>query len=347
MRSFIVVFGTSFAALISACGAPKIRDCDLQEPIADNGHDLSYSAVMPSNCPVPIGSIGEQKFIGANVVDGGAHDHGFVNITVRNSNGSEKGKDNAAFLLTASGAHRAQPRADYPAATGFSGSIVNGQALPASARDKGKFLAFLLSGSIGAAGELYVNYIGTTVQGSISGPDVPLSGSSGTWSGSASGGTGPYSYTWYRNGELVSTSSSYSSNVGSSEFGLRLQVTDQTASTRWTDFWVDVDGVRGSISGPTLVYYSEGDATWTLNPRGGYAPYSADWYFVDMENNQYSAGSGTSISGYPPHAGGWSILANVTDSHGTPTTVGGFYFTAIGDGNGGCTPVPPQITCDP
>lgn len=347
MRYSTITLG-ALIAVVSACGgAPTIRDCALDEVISDNGHNLSYSAVMPSDCPVPLGAIGEQKFIGANIIDSGDDDYSLATTIVRNSAGVEKGSDLVAFILTPSGSKRAQPRADYPAATGYSGSIENGVNLPDAARDRGTFTAILNNLQTGAAGRVTVNYVGTNVMATISGPDVPLSGASATWTGSGSGGSGPYSYAWYRNGSLVSTASSYGvSNVGSSEFGLRLQVTDQTASTRWTDYWVDVDGVRATVGGPTLVYYSEGNATWTATIRGGYSSYAVNWYWDNGSGPSY-AGSGTSLTSYPPSAGSWSLYATVTDSQGTATTSTSLYFMAIGDGNGGCTPIPPQITCDP
>lgn len=335
------------AAAATGCSSPTIRNCALDETYVDDGHGLSYSAVMPSDCPVPLGAKGEQKFIGANITDGGAHDYAFTTLVVRNYRSNEVGSDRQVFIPNISGVWHAQPRADFPAATSFNGTIANGVQLSIEGRDCGKFLAVLTSGSLGAAGRLCINYIGSNVVASIIGPDVPTSGSTGSWSGSVSGGSAPYSYAWYRNGDLVSTSSTYSANVGSAEFGLRLVVTDQTASVRWTDYWVDVDGVRGSVTGPTLVYYSEGNATWNLDVRGGYSPYSADWYFVDSDGIVTSAGSGTSLSTYPPHAGDFQLIATVTDSHGVSTTASTFFIVAIGDGNGGCTPVPPQITCDP
>ena len=112
---------------------------------------------------------------------------------------------------------------------GYSGSLVNGQVLPDNKRDYGEIWGFLNDGlnTIGVYGKMYVNYIGTSVQGAITGPDVPVSNSNATWAASAVGGTSPYSYAWYQNGGLVSSSSSYSTNVGTAGFGLRLVVTDQ------------------------------------------------------------------------------------------------------------------------
>lgn len=231
-RLLFCATGAIGLAVTVTCSEPKIRDCDLDQVIQDQGHDLDYSAVMPSNCPVPLGNIGEPKFIGANVYDFNASDYFSTILEIRNSAGDLKGKDIALFSFYGGLGRRAQPRADYAAATGYSGAITNGQDLPAAAKDRGTFTAILNSQAPGSQGRLTVSYRGANIQASVAGPDVPLSGSNGIWTASASGGASPYSYAWYRNGQLVGTSSSYSSNVGSTEFGLRLLVTDQTTASR-------------------------------------------------------------------------------------------------------------------
>jgi len=306
--------------LTAACSAPTVRNCELDLATPDNGHDLSYTAVMPSDCPVPLGMIGEEKFIGATLVDGGASDYGLTIVNVKNAAGQEVGNDKQTFLITGSGARRAQPRATFPAATAYSGAISQGVNLPSSANDRGLFQAWLWNGQIGSQGRLTVGYRGTTVRSVISGPDVPPANTNGSWSGSAVGGTGPYSYAWYRNGELVSTSANYSSSVGTEEFGLRLVVTDQTTASRWTDYWVDPDGVRATIDGPQFIYAEDGYGTWTANIRGGYEPYTINWYFENEQGTRTGVGSGPSINTAPSQFGNYTLIIDVTDSHGTPTT---------------------------
>lgn len=243
----------------ATCSQPQIRDCDIDEITSDAL--LEYTAVIPSNCPVPLGAIGEQKDIGANVIDNNldfATNYREVKLVVRNSSDQVKGANTSLFKFFNGFGRRAQPKVTFAAATGFSGTITNGQLLPASAKDKGKFEAFKQNSSLGSAARLHVSYIGSVLTAGISGPDVPLANENATWYGSAVGGTSPYTFQWYRNGSLVHTGSAYSANVGTAEFGLRLVVTDQTQSSRWTDYWVDVDGVRATVSGPTLIYYSGG-----------------------------------------------------------------------------------------
>lgn len=332
-------------ALTTGCD-PTYRSCELTDLVSDNGHGLSYDVRIPSSCPVPLGSIGEQKTFAATMVDGSPHDYNIALIVVKNSNGSEIGSDEVVFLPTINGAYRATPTTNFAASTGYTGSITNNQVLPDDKRDYGIITGFLTNNQVGVNGRLYMNYIGTNVQGTIAGPDVPLSNSGATWYGSASGGTGPYAYAWYQNGDLVGTSSSYATTVGSSPFGLRLVVTDQTQASRWTDLLVDVDGVRADISGSSTIYYSNGNATWTASLRGGYAPYTVNWYF-DQNGQQTYAGSGTSLSSYPPAAGTYSLFATISDSNGMTGTSSTFSGFAIGDGNGGCVPEPPAIICSP
>src|SRR5207245_11613796 len=107
--------------------------------------------------------------------DGGTQDYRLSLVIVRNDQGVEKGSMDAPFLPTfhngqLGAPYVAQPRVDYAAATGYNGSITNGQNLPSSARDWGTFSGILISGSIGAQGRLSVNYVGTNVHASISGP---------------------------------------------------------------------------------------------------------------------------------------------------------------------------------
>jgi hypothetical protein len=347
MRATLMSVGMTALLLVgSACSPPTIRNCVLEHSVPDQGHALDYQAVMPSDCPVPLGSIAERKFIGATVYDFNDADYDYVEVLVENSQDAEKGSDVQFFQNYGGVGKRAQPRAEFDAATGYNGSIENGQELPPAATDRGSFHAVLLTGATGAYAELLVSYIGSSMHATISGPDVPVSGSIGTWTGSVSGGSAPYTYAWYKNGELVSTSSSYSANVGSSEFGLRLVVTDQTTASRWTDFLVDVGGMRSSISGPGIIYYSEGLATWTANVRGGYTPYTVNWYLRNSMGEDTYVGSGMSLTMYPSQAGQYTLIAEAIDAAST-TMTSSMNIHAIGDGNGGCVPTPPQIVCDP
>lgn len=65
-----------------------------------------------------------------------------------------------------------------------------------------------------------------TVQAGVNGPSIMEPYADGTWNSVVTGGRGPYTFSWYRDGTLVSTASSYSGNAGSADFELRLTVSD-------------------------------------------------------------------------------------------------------------------------
>lgn len=52
-----------------------------------------------------------------------------------------------------------------------------------------------------------------------------------TWTAVVSGGKAPFTFAWYRDGVLVSSSSSYTGNTGTSHFQLRLDVSDARGDT--------------------------------------------------------------------------------------------------------------------
>jgi hypothetical protein len=146
-------------------------------------------------------------------------------------------------------------------------------------------------------------------------------------------------YAWYRDGQLVSSAASYTANVGDYQFGLRVQVTDQTTASRWADYWVDVNGVRAEISGPSAVYFQQGGGTWTVSGRGGYPPYSFDWYTDDGYGQRYWVGSGSSWSGYPGD-GDRYLVVEMRDSRGALYSASKW---VQGLNPPGCGP----ISCDP
>lgn len=326
------------------CQLPTIRGCDVVST-SGNSFDLQYSMVIPSDCPVPLTSYGELKFTGASVTDpNGVMEE--LEVAVYNTNGSFVNSRLVKYRERGDGSRSGIADVVYPAGTAGQKRFANpapGQ--PSPFYDDGVFSSGR-SGQVLVTGDLRITYKGASVDADIIGPDVPLRNTTATWSATASGGSAPYTYEWYRNGQLVGTGASYTASTGLSEFGMRVQVTDQTWSIRTADYWVDVDGVRVSIEGPGLSYASQGGATWTAAGRGGYLPYSFEWYVEDDTGQLIHLGSGSSFSGYPGQ--GARILHLVlTDSRGrtyeTQREVDG-----IGSGNGGsCDPVPPAIVCEP
>src|SRR5882672_9425534 len=81
---------------------------------------------------------------------------------------------------------------------------------------------------------------------SISGPNVISSEGYCTWYGSASGGVQPYTYAWTRNGELVSTGSSYTAETQGGWFSLQLTVTDAPGTTVIRSLSVSEDPAAGT-----------------------------------------------------------------------------------------------------
>ena len=66
---------------------------------------------------------------------------------------------------------------------------------------------------------------------SIDGPTVLQPYEYGTWTAIPAGGTGPYSYTWYRDGAAVRTGATYGGSVEATGFQLRVTATDAAGAS--------------------------------------------------------------------------------------------------------------------
>ncbi len=89
---------------------------------------------------------------------------------------------------------------------------------------------------------------------SISGPTLLNQGQSGTWTANATGGTAPYTYQWQRSSDNnnwtnVGTSSSYTGSSGSTNFWLRVTVTDHNQQTGSAGTWVQINN-GGPLTNP-------------------------------------------------------------------------------------------------
>lgn len=77
----------------------------------------------------------------------------------------------------------------------------------------------------------------------IEGPTIVLPYTVSTWSAVVSGGKAPFTFAWRRSGVPVSTSSTYTGNSESSDFELRLEVSDalggQSSSTVFVQVWTN------------------------------------------------------------------------------------------------------------
>jgi hypothetical protein len=145
-------------------------------------------------------------------------------------------------------------------------------------------------------------------------------------------------YQWYRDGTPVGNGSSYTATVGSTDFDLRVEVTDQTWSTVAAVFMVVPGGVEAAISGPSLVYSSAGGGTWTATGRGGTGAYTFTWYIDDV-----AVGTGPSLTTYPGEDA-HTVRVDMTDSAGAFDSHS-FRVTGVGRGDGTCEPVFPAVTC--
>jgi hypothetical protein len=74
--------------LIGACDDPVVHGCPLKESSASNPYQLSHELVIPANCPVPLGTVGEIKFAGASLYDDGPANFSVARVYVTNSNGA-------------------------------------------------------------------------------------------------------------------------------------------------------------------------------------------------------------------------------------------------------------------
>jgi hypothetical protein len=74
----------------------------------------------------------------------------------------------------------------------------------------------------------------------VSGPSTLAPYDYGTWSAARSGGTGPYTFTWYRDGVLVATGPSYSGYADDYSFELRVDAADANGATAQSWMYVSV-----------------------------------------------------------------------------------------------------------
>lgn len=170
----------------------------------------------------------------------------------------------------------------------------------------------------------------------IGGDAIPLGNTSASWSISSRNGGHPHTYQWYRSGAPVGTGTSYTADVGTSDFTLRVDGRDVYDRTASAVMRVDVDGLSVALSGPSLVYSSEGGGSWSASTRGGYGPYTYHWYVDDD-----LFGSGETVDGYVgegPH----SLKVTVTDSRGNSNSA---WMSVSGIGNQTCEPPPGQLAC--
>jgi hypothetical protein len=340
MRTHTIGLAAALLVLASACDGDGLgyHGCQV---ISQGNNWSTYGARLEHDdrrqCPIPIEYPGEVVYSGGDVIDDGAADLGYGELTVRNSAGrlAGPGTDVRAFQTDPYyGDRYVSLFSSYRAATGTN---------LFSDYDQMEFQVFTLART--AASYLWLKHTyqayqpGTVLASRVSGTQIPASNQNVTYEAGSRGGTAPYTYRWYRNDAYIGTGLSYTTNAGTTDFTVKMVVTDGVSSTASTTLRIDVDGIRASVSGPGLVYLSQGDGEWTASATAGTGSYTYEWY-VDNE----WVGSGPVWSGYPgqgPHV----LRVDVTDSagaqHYATTEVQG-----IGDPNEACQPVPPQVVCN-
>lgn len=284
--------------------------------------ELEYSGTL--FCPIGILNPGE-RVVGEVALIDRTQQYRYLRVDIDDSFGRTEFEDEQTVQII-NGEHAFSMIVDYAAATGR--NQVGDYDVLSMDVYRGDFVSYM---------ELEL----TTAQDNglaarFSGSAIPLANSSQTWHvGSHSGGR-PHQFEWYRDGQWVASGGKYTGPTGTTDFQLRVNTRDALGRTATSTMWVDVDGVRASISGPTLVYASQGGGDWTVTGQGGYEPYSFDWY---LDGNYVT--SGPSFGGYTGE-GTHMLRVDMRDSRGATHSAD---FHVEGIGNNTCEPVPPAVTC--
>ncbi len=326
----LLAMAVAALATEAACGDLTVHGCRIDNS-SNSLYSLQAHLIIPTECPVSLGIIHESKYLGAYVTDPNAVMQ-YGQLLITNASETLVGQTLAPYQSDLFNGWSATIEIAYPTATGYQGyPPPAGTPLTGDANDYGLFESGPEFANWIAYAEIAVNYKMGLARLALEGPDLPLTNATATWTGDASAGSPPYSYAWYRNGQLVGSSQTYTASVGSTSFGLRLEVTDQAWSTSTRDVYVDVDGVRGTLIGPGQVDYGQ-VGVWTVSARGGYAPYSIHWYYENALGTTTDLGTAASYTGYPGQGTG-TLLIEIQDSHGRTDTAA---LQVVGRAEGTC-----------
>lgn len=300
-----------------------LNDCFVREKSGEWGPgELEYSGTL--FCPIGILRVGERVVGRTDVIDR-TQQYRYFAVDITDSSGEIEFLDEEPVRII-DGVYVFSMLVDYAAATGR--YQIGDYDVLAIDVYKGDFVSYL---------ELEL----TTAQDNglsarFAGADIPLSNTAQTWQvGSQSGGR-PHQFEWYRNGQWVTSGGKYTASTGTTDFELRVNMSDALGRTATNTMSVDVDGVRASLTGPVDVYNSEGGGTWSVTGRGGYEPYSFEWYVDGVW-----VGSGPTWSGYTGE-GLHGLRVDMSDSRGASHAA---YLDVNGIGNDTCQPVPPAEIC--
>ncbi|HYR07940.1 MAG TPA: hypothetical protein VEQ60_09235 [Longimicrobium sp.] len=179
------------------------------------GHGLRLEHTLPEQCPVFLPQSGTQLETGATVVDAGIAEFRESFLNVRDFSGDIVGTGFQRFRSDESAGWITPLYVSYGAGRDDLGP------------DKAVFqLTYLASGVPGPEATMRITYTDRVVT-SISGPSLLPLGSSATFRANVTAGQAPFTYEWYRDWELVSTSASYTGSFHEDgQVYLRLDVTD-------------------------------------------------------------------------------------------------------------------------
>lgn len=214
-RELLLVLMSAAAAGACHDDGKSVHGCPTSYSSDWAGHALNLEHVLPDECPVFLTTPGVFKETGATVVDGGIPEFMEAFLNVSDFSGDAVGNTFVIFDRDVDGRWASPIYVSY-----FAGQ-------DDLAPDKAFFrLTYLPGGVPGPEATMHISYTNAVIA-NISGPGLLSVGSSATYTASLSAGQAPFTYAWYRDWELVSTSNSYTGDFDvEGEVYLRLDVTD-------------------------------------------------------------------------------------------------------------------------
>ena len=150
-------------------------------------------------------------------------------------------------------------------------------------------------------------------------------GTSRTFGRTTTGGTAPFTQVWTLNGSSVGTATTYNFTPPSTgTYVIAVTVTDANNCT-FTDTRnitvIQCCGMTLSISPTTTSVCTNQDATFTVTPSGGTAPYTYAWTYSVPSGPVIGAGTGNPKTFNFPTANTYTIVCTVTDALGCQVSI--------------------------